>query len=100
VPVVSSTLGDPEVIHAILEAALDGVGSTDEVLDRVLKTAACRAVVKGNTPLTPADGDEIAVHLSSRTTDDDRSVEIPACRHVSQNVIRMRIASGASASRR
>ncbi len=52
VPVVSSTLGDPEVIHAILEAALDGVGSTDEVLDRVLKTAACRAVVKGNTPLT------------------------------------------------
>jgi DNA mismatch repair protein MutL len=52
VPVVSSTLGDPEVIHAILEAALNGVGSTDEVLDRVLKTAACRAVVKGNTPLT------------------------------------------------
>ncbi len=52
VPVVSSTLGDPDVIHAILEAALDGVGSTDEVLDRVLKTAACRAVVKGNTPLT------------------------------------------------
>jgi DNA mismatch repair protein MutL len=52
VPVISSTLGDPEVIHAILAAALDGVGSTDEVLDRVLKTAACRAVVKGNTPLT------------------------------------------------
>ncbi len=52
VPVVSSTLGDPETIHAILEAALDGVGNTDEVLDRVLKTAACRAVVKGNTPLT------------------------------------------------
>lgn len=52
VPVVSSTLGDPDVIHAILEAALDGVGSTDDVLDRVLKTAACRAVVKGNTPLT------------------------------------------------
>jgi len=52
VPVISATLGDPEVIHAILAAALDGVGSTDEVLDRVLKTAACRAVVKGNTPLT------------------------------------------------
>ncbi len=52
VPVVSSKLGDPDVIHAILEAALDGVGNTDEVLDRVLKTAACRAVVKGNTPLT------------------------------------------------
>lgn len=52
VPVVSSTLGDPDVIHAILDAALDGVGSTDEVLDRVLKTAACRAVVKGNTPMT------------------------------------------------
>lgn len=52
VPVISATLGDPEVIHAILAAALDGVGSTDEVLDRVLKTAACRAVVMGNTPLT------------------------------------------------
>ena len=52
VPVVSSTLGDPETIHAILDAALDGVGNTDEVLERVLKTAACRAVVKGNTPLT------------------------------------------------
>ncbi|ABN07337.1 DNA mismatch repair protein MutL [Methanocorpusculum labreanum Z] len=52
VPVVSSTLGDPDTIHAILDAALDGVGNTDEVLDRVLKTAACRAVVKGNTPLT------------------------------------------------
>ncbi|WP_319378388.1 DNA mismatch repair endonuclease MutL [uncultured Methanocorpusculum sp.] len=52
VSVVSSKLGDPDVIHAILEAALDGVGSTDEVLERVLKTAACRAVVKGNTPLT------------------------------------------------
>ncbi len=52
VPVISATLGDPEVIHAILAAALDGVGSTDEVLDRVLKTAACRAVVKGNTPLS------------------------------------------------
>ena len=52
VPVVSSTLGDPEVIHAIIGEALDGLGNTDEVLDRVLKTAACRAVVKGNTPLT------------------------------------------------
>ncbi len=52
VPVVSSTLGDPETIHAILDAALDGVRNTDEVLERVLKTAACRAVVKGNTPLT------------------------------------------------
>jgi len=52
VPVVSSTLGDPEIIHAILDAALDGVGNTDAVLDRVLKTAACRAVLKGNTPMT------------------------------------------------
>ncbi len=52
VPVISATLGDPEVIHAILAAALDWAGSTDEVLDRVLKTAACRAVVKGNTPLS------------------------------------------------
>jgi DNA mismatch repair protein MutL len=52
VPVVSSTLGDPKVIHAIISEALDGLGNTDEVLDRVLKTTACRAVVKGNTPLT------------------------------------------------
>ncbi|HJJ29879.1 MAG TPA: DNA mismatch repair endonuclease MutL [Methanocorpusculum sp.] len=52
VPVVSSTLGDPEVIHAIISGALDGIKNTDDVLDRVLKTAACRAVVKGNTPLT------------------------------------------------
>jgi DNA mismatch repair protein MutL len=55
VPVVSSTLGNPEVIHAIISEALDGVGNTDEVLDRVLKTAACRAVVKGNTPLNPEE---------------------------------------------
>ncbi|HJJ48363.1 MAG TPA: DNA mismatch repair endonuclease MutL [Methanocorpusculum sp.] len=52
VPVVSDRLGDPEVIHEILAQALDGLTSDREnVLDRVLKTAACRAVVKGNTEL-------------------------------------------------
>ncbi len=96
VPVVSSTLGDPETIHAILDAALDGVGNTDEVLERVLKTAACRAVVKGNTPLTdrtdaasltPAHGDKIPVYLPSRTADDDRSFESTTGRDVSENII-------------
>ncbi len=53
VPVVSETLGDPNVIHEIIAAALDGsAGGEEGVLDRVLKTTACRAVVKGNTPLT------------------------------------------------
>jgi DNA mismatch repair enzyme (predicted ATPase) len=52
VPVVSDRLGDPEVIHEILAQALDGLASDKEnVLDRVLKTAACRAVVKGNTEM-------------------------------------------------
>ena len=52
VPVVSDRLGDALVIHEILAQALDGLASDREnVLDRVLKTAACRAVVKGNTEL-------------------------------------------------
>lgn len=53
VPVVSETLGDPKVIHEIIATALDGsAGGGETVLERVLKTTACRAVVKGNTPLT------------------------------------------------
>ncbi|MDO5846632.1 MAG: DNA mismatch repair endonuclease MutL, partial [Methanocorpusculum sp.] len=53
VPVISSTLGDPQVIHEILaEAAGVTEKNPERVLDRVIKTAACRAVVKGNTELT------------------------------------------------
>ncbi|MDV0444160.1 DNA mismatch repair endonuclease MutL [Methanorbis rubei] len=54
VPVVSETLGDPSVIHEIITEALDKTsgGGEESVLDRVLKTAACRAVVKGATPMT------------------------------------------------
>lgn len=52
VPVVSSTLGSPEVIHEIIAQVMDDPSKDKEgVLDRVLKTAACRAVVKGNTPM-------------------------------------------------
>ncbi|MCZ0862202.1 DNA mismatch repair endonuclease MutL [Methanocorpusculum vombati] len=54
VPVVSSSLGDPAVIHEIIARALDksSSGGEESVLDRVLKTAACRSVVKGATPMT------------------------------------------------
>ncbi|MDV0441224.1 DNA mismatch repair endonuclease MutL [Methanorbis furvi] len=54
VPVVSETLGDPSVIHEIIAEALDKTsgGGEESVLDRVLKTAACRSVVKGATPMT------------------------------------------------
>lgn len=54
VPVVSASLGDPAVIHEIIAQALDKTssGGEESVLDRVLKTAACRAVVKGATPMT------------------------------------------------
>ena len=53
VPVISSTLGDVAVIHEIIaEAAGVSEKNPERVLDRVVKTAACRAVVKGNTPLT------------------------------------------------
>ncbi|MDO5844952.1 MAG: DNA mismatch repair endonuclease MutL [Methanocorpusculum sp.] len=52
VPVISSTLGSPEVIHEIIAQVMDDPSKDKEgVLDRVLKTAACRAVVKGNTLL-------------------------------------------------
>ena len=53
VPVISSTLGDISVIHEIIaEAAGISEKNPERVLDRVVKTVACRAVVKGNTPLT------------------------------------------------
>ena len=54
VPVVSERLGDPSVIHEIIAEALDKTsgGGEESVLDRVLKTTACRAVVKGATPMT------------------------------------------------
>ncbi|MDE2518896.1 MAG: DNA mismatch repair endonuclease MutL [Methanocorpusculum sp.] len=54
VPVVSASLGDPAVIHEIIAQALDKTssGGEESVLDRVLKTAACRSVVKGATPMT------------------------------------------------
>ncbi|MDR0980344.1 MAG: DNA mismatch repair endonuclease MutL [Methanocalculaceae archaeon] len=54
VPVVSASLGDPAVIHEIIAQALDksSSGGEESVLDRVLKTAACRSVVKGATPMT------------------------------------------------
>jgi len=54
VPVVSASLGDPTVIHEIIAQALDksSSGGEESVLDRVLKTAACRSVVKGATPMT------------------------------------------------
>ena len=53
VPVISSTLGNISVIHEIIaEAAGISEKNPERVLDRVVKTVACRAVVKGNTPLT------------------------------------------------
>ncbi|HJJ36365.1 MAG TPA: DNA mismatch repair endonuclease MutL, partial [Methanocorpusculum sp.] len=53
VPVISSTLGDPAVIHELIaEVSGESEKNPERVLDRVLKTAACRAVVKGHTALT------------------------------------------------
>jgi len=53
VPVISSTLGDVKVIHEIIaETAGISEKNPERVLDRVVKTIACRAVIKGNTPLT------------------------------------------------
>lgn len=53
VPVISSTLGDMKVIHEIIsETAGLSEKNPERVLDRVIKTIACRAVIKGNTPLT------------------------------------------------
>ncbi|HJJ90553.1 MAG TPA: DNA mismatch repair endonuclease MutL [Methanocorpusculum sp.] len=54
VPVVSTSLGDPRVIHEIISQALENHSLCDgeNVLDHVLKIEACRSVVKGETPLT------------------------------------------------
>ena len=54
VPVVSDVLGSPAVIHEIIADALDKTAYSggEGLLDRVLKTTACRAVVKGATPMT------------------------------------------------
>ncbi len=65
VPVVSSTLGDPAVIHEIIaEAAGEAEKNPERVLDRVIKTAACRAVVKGNTRLTIAQMQRLLFQLA------------------------------------
>jgi DNA mismatch repair protein MutL len=54
IPVVSTSLRDPAVIHEIIAQALDTSCSSGEenALDHILKTTACRAVVKGATPMT------------------------------------------------
>lgn len=54
VPVVSASLGDPAVIHEIIAQVLDKTssGGEESVLDSVLKTTACRSVVKGATSMT------------------------------------------------
>ncbi|HJJ42148.1 MAG TPA: DNA mismatch repair endonuclease MutL, partial [Methanocorpusculum sp.] len=52
VPIVSSVLGNPEVIHQIISETIDeDPHNRESSLDRVLKTAACKAVVKGSTEL-------------------------------------------------
>lgn len=64
VPVISSTLGDPGVIHEIIsEAAGEAARNPERVLDRVIKTAACRAVIKGNTELSFAQMQRIVAQL-------------------------------------
>ncbi len=53
VPVISSKLGDPVAIHELIaEVAGDVEKNPEHVFDRVLKTAACHAVVKGNTAMS------------------------------------------------
>jgi DNA mismatch repair protein MutL len=65
VPVISSTLGDVKVIHEIIaEAAGITEKNPERVLDRVVKTVACRAVVKGNTPLTKNQMERLLRQLS------------------------------------
>lgn len=65
VPVISSTLGDVKVIHEIIaEAAGMTEKNPERVLDRVVKTVACRAVVKGNTPLTKNQMERLLRQLS------------------------------------
>ncbi len=65
VPVISSRLGDVKVIHEIIaEAAGITEKNPERVLDRVVKTVACRAVVKGNTPLTKNQMERLLRQLS------------------------------------
>ncbi|MDO5847800.1 MAG: hypothetical protein Q4Q20_05885, partial [Methanocorpusculum sp.] len=65
VPVISSKLGSPEVVHEIIaEASGAAEKNPERVLDRVLKTAACRAVVKGNTALTKQQMEELLHQLA------------------------------------
>ena len=65
VPVISSKLGDPKVVHEIIaEASGSAEKNPERVLDRVIKTAACRAVVKGNTALTVPQMEELLRQLS------------------------------------
>lgn len=53
VPVLDSRLGEPEVVRDIIAETMGyPPADKEKALDRVLKTAACRAVVKGNTPLS------------------------------------------------
>jgi DNA mismatch repair protein MutL len=54
VPAVLAKFGDPTVVYEIISHVLDNSfsGGVESVLDRVLKTTACRAVVKGATPMT------------------------------------------------
>ncbi|HJJ55427.1 MAG TPA: hypothetical protein O0X99_00395, partial [Methanocorpusculum sp.] len=53
VPIISDTMGNPKIIHEIIATVLNESSHEDKenVLDRVLKTTACRSVVKGATPL-------------------------------------------------
>lgn len=65
VPAVSSKLGDPSVVHEIIaELCGDAEKNPERALDRVIKTAACRAVVKGNTVLTISQMEELLRQLS------------------------------------
>lgn len=65
VPAVSSKLGDPSVVHEIIaELCGDTEKNPERALDRVLKTAACRSVVKGNTPLTISQMEDLLRQLS------------------------------------
>ncbi|HJJ59055.1 MAG TPA: DNA mismatch repair endonuclease MutL [Methanocorpusculum sp.] len=65
VPVISSKLGSPEVVHEIIaEASGNAEKNPERALDRVLKTAACRAVVKGNTALTKQQMEELLHQLA------------------------------------
>jgi len=65
VPVISSTLGDPAVIHELIaEVSGEREKNPERVLDRVLKTAACRAVVKGHTSLTLSQMQDLLFQLT------------------------------------